>query len=56
LIAYERRVLVRLAELLPPEVNVCVVADRGFGDQKLYCMLSEELKFDYVTASVTTSR
>ena len=33
---YEHRVLVRLAELLPGDVEVCVVADRGFGDQKLY--------------------
>ena len=31
---YEHRVLVRLAELLPGDVKVCVVADRGFGDQK----------------------
>jgi hypothetical protein len=27
---------------------VCIAADRGFGDQKLYRMLTEELKFDYV--------
>ena len=45
---YEHRVLVRLAELLPAGVKVCVVADRGFGDQKLYQMLTEELYFDYV--------
>jgi len=45
---YEHRVLVRLAELLPPDTKVCVVADRGFGDQKLYKMLTEELYFDYV--------
>ena len=42
---YEHRVLVRLAELLPADVKVCVVADRGFGDQKLYRMLTEELVF-----------
>ena len=30
---YEHRVLVRLAELLPAEIKVCVVADRGFGDR-----------------------
>ena len=46
---YEHRVLVRLAELLPADIKVCVVADRGFGDQKLYRMLTEELCFDYVT-------
>jgi hypothetical protein len=45
---YEHRVLVRLAELLPAAVKVCIVADRGFGDQKLYKMLTEELYFDYV--------
>jgi hypothetical protein len=45
---YEHRLLVRLAELLPPEVKVCIVADRGFGDQKLYKLLTEELYFDYV--------
>ena len=45
---YEHRVLVRLAALLPAETKVCVVADRGFGDQKLYKVLTEELCFDYV--------
>ncbi len=45
---YEHHVLVRLAELLPADIKVCVVADRGFGDQKLYRMLTEELCFDYV--------
>ena len=28
--------------------GLCIVADRGFGDQKLYQVLTEELKFDYV--------
>ena len=45
---YEYKVLVRLAEVLPANVKVCIVADRGFGDQKLYRMLTEELKFDFV--------
>ena len=27
---------------------MCIVADRGFGDQKLYRFLTEQLKFDYV--------
>jgi len=45
---YEHRVLVRLAELLPAGVEVCIVADRGFGDQKLYRVLTEELYFDYI--------
>src|SRR5438105_11402432 len=46
--AYEYRVLVQLAEALPPDVKVLIVADRGFGDQKLYRVLTEELKFDYL--------
>ncbi len=45
---YEYQVLVRLADALPADIKVCVVADRGFGDQKLYRVLTEELKFDYV--------
>lgn len=45
---YEYQVLVRLAEALPADIEVCIVADRGFGDQKLYRVLTEELKFDYV--------
>jgi hypothetical protein len=46
--AYEYRVLEQLAEALPAGVNVLIVADRGFGDQKLYRFLTEELKFDYL--------
>ena len=45
---YEYQVLVRLAEILPADVRVRIVADRGFGDHKLYRVLSEELKFDFV--------
>lgn len=45
--AYEDRVLVRLAEVLPEAVKVLIVADRGFGDQKLYQLLTA-LKFDYL--------
>ena len=46
--AYEDRVLMRLAEVVPAGVRVRIVADRGFGDQKLYRVLTEELKFDFV--------
>jgi len=45
---YEYQVLVRLAEILPADVGVRIVADRGFGDHKLYRVLTEELKFDFV--------
>jgi len=46
--AHECRVLIALAEALPGDVKVCIVADRGFGSQKLYRLLTAELKFDYV--------
>jgi len=45
---YEDQILVRLAAVLPTEVRVRIVADRGFGDQKLYRVLTNELKFDFV--------
>jgi len=38
------RVLVRLAEMLPAETRVRIVADPGFSDHKLYRVLTEELK------------
>jgi hypothetical protein len=46
--SYEYQILVRLADALPADIQVCIVADRGFGDQKLYKVLTEELKFDYI--------
>jgi len=46
--AYEYRVPVRLAEALPAGMKVLIVADRGFGDQKMYKVLTHDLKFDYV--------
>lgn len=45
---YEDRVLWRLREVLPKDVRVVMLADRGFGDQKLYHLLEHELQFDYV--------
>lgn len=44
---YEDRCLARLAETLPEGTKVTVLADRGFGDQKLFAFLTE-LGFDYV--------
>jgi hypothetical protein len=46
--AYEYQALVRLAEVLPAPTKVLIVADRGFGDKKLYRVLTDELHFDYV--------
>jgi hypothetical protein len=44
---YEDEVIRRLREVLPRGVRVTLLADRGFGDQKLYLML-KEIGFDYV--------
>ena len=46
--SYGYQVLVRLAEVLPADVRVRIVADRGFGDHKLHRVLTDELKFDFV--------
>jgi Transposase DDE domain len=44
---YEDACLRRLAELVPPGCHVTILADRGFGDQKLFAFLGE-LGFGYV--------
>ena len=44
---YEDACLRRLAETLPPGCRVTILADRGFGDQKLFAFLAE-LGFGYV--------
>jgi hypothetical protein len=44
---HEYRLLERLHECLPPTVAITVLADRGFGDQKLYRFL-ETLGWDYI--------
>lgn len=44
---YEDACLRRLSELVPPECRVTILADRGFGDQKLFAFLGK-LGFDYV--------
>lgn len=43
---HEDALMVRLRQLVPLSVKVTIVADRGFGDQKLYEFL-EELHFEY---------
>lgn len=43
---YEDEVLVRLREVVPRDVKVTIVADRGFADTKLYQLLAE-LDFAY---------
>jgi hypothetical protein len=44
---YEDACLRRLAETLPPGCRVTILADRGFGDQKLFAFLTE-VGFGYV--------
>lgn len=46
--AYEDAVLWRLREVLPEDVQVTVIADRGFGDTNLLKFLRDDLKFGYL--------
>lgn len=45
---YEDTVLARLAQVLPEDVEVTILADRGFGDHKLFHFLEHGLGFSYV--------
>jgi transposase len=45
---YEDQMLSRLKEVIPNDVQVVVVADRGFADQKFFKFIAEELKFSYI--------
>ncbi len=45
---YEDELLVRFKEALPEGVHVTLLADRGFGDHKLFDFLENILRFDYV--------
>jgi hypothetical protein len=44
---YEDELLVRLREVLPPDVEVLILADRGFADQKLFKFM-KDLEFHYL--------
>ena len=44
---YEDLLLIRLRKLVPLPVRITIVADRGFGDQKLYALL-QQLSMDYI--------
>ena len=45
--AWEDELLTYLRDLIPDSVSVTILADRGFGDQKLYDLL-DRLGFEYV--------
>ena len=44
---YEDELLVQLRSLIPEDVKVTILADRGFCDIKLFEFLTKELNFDY---------
>lgn len=45
---YEDQLLSRLKTILPASVEVILLADRGFADQKFFRFLDEELAFKYI--------
>lgn len=45
---HEDALLQRFREVVPPGVKVTILADRGFGDQKLYELLKDQLGFEFV--------
>jgi hypothetical protein len=45
---YEDELLLRFKEVLPEGVKVTLLADRGFGDQKLFEFLRGSLGFDFI--------
>lgn len=45
---FEDQLLSRLKEVLPDDIEVILLADRGFADQKFFRFLEETLKFKYI--------
>lgn len=45
---YEDQMLSRLKEVLPANVTITLVADRGFADQKFFKFLDDTLQFNYI--------
>lgn len=46
--ALEDKLLLLLASILPAKMGVTVLADRGFGDEKLYEFISKDLGWNYI--------
>ena len=44
---YEDQMLSKLKDSLPEDVNVTLIADRGFADKKFFEFLEETLNFNY---------
>jgi hypothetical protein len=45
---YEDQLLSRFKEILPSDIRVMVIADRGLADQKFFEFLKKTLEFDYI--------
>lgn len=45
---YEDDLLLRFKEVIPEGIKVTILADRGFGDQKLFEFLKNDLGFEFV--------
>ena len=45
---YEDQMLSRLKEILPKDIVVTIVADRGFASQRFFDFIGNELKFQYI--------
>lgn len=53
---YEDQMLSRLKEVLPKDVEVIILADRGFADHKFIKFIEDELKFQYVIRIKSTTK
>lgn len=45
---HEDQLLLKLKNTLPEDIEVTIVADRGFSDTALFAFIEEELKFNYL--------
>lgn len=45
---HQQELLSQLRAIVPSNVHVTIVADRGFGDQKLFAFMTDVLHFDYI--------
>ncbi len=45
---YEDQMLSKLKEVLPNDVKLTLLTDRGFADQKFFNFLENELKFNFI--------
>ena len=53
---YEDQMLSRLKSVLPDEIEVTLLADRGFAAQKFFKFIEEELNFNYIIRIKSNTR